>query len=453
MREPNAAELFFVPLGGSGEIGMNLNLYGHDGRWLMIDCGISFTQENGPTEVIMPNVRFAANRSDRLEGLVITHAHEDHLGAVVHTWQKLRCPVYATPFAAAVLVRKVAEADLSDDLELVIIDRDAPLQLGPFTLRFVDVTHSTVESQAILVGTPVGTVLHTGDFKLDDDPLLGRTTDFDAIAAAAQGGIIAAVSDSTNATKETSSRSEAELRDALVQRLDQAGKGRIAVACFSSNLARINALVRMAEQLDRHPVLMGRSLHRMVAAGRSPGYLDVFETEVTPRDFGYLPPSKLLLICTGTQGEPGSAMDRISREDHRDISLDPGDLVVFSSKIIPGNEENCERMHAQLRGRGIEVVSEREGFVHVSGHPGRPELRRVYETAKPGTVIPVHGEERHMKAHAELARDMKIPAVVPFNGAVVQLAPGPAKIIDKVEHGRVKVPQRDRGRRGSRRRR
>ena len=442
MREPGPRELFFVPLGGSGEIGMNLNLYGHDGRWLMIDCGITFEQEGGITHVLMPNVRFAHKRRKQLEGLVITHAHEDHLGAVVHTWDKLRCPVYATPFAAAVLRRKIADAQLDGDLDLRVIDRDAPLNLGPFTLDFVDVTHSTVESQAILVRTPVGTVLHTGDFKLDPDPLVGATTDFAALREAA-GDIVAAVSDSTNATKDTSSRSEAELRDALVQRLDQAKGGRIAVACFSSNIARIDAFVRMAEHLDRHPVLLGRSLRRMVGAARGTDYLPAWDTEIEARDFGYLPPDKLMLICTGTQGEPGSAMDRISRDDHRDVSLERGDLVVFSSKIIPGNEDNVARLHAGLRGRGVEVVSEKEGFVHVSGHPGRPELRRVYETAQPRTIVPVHGEQRHMEAHAALAEEMGLPNVVPFNGAVVQLVPGPARVIDTVEHGRARVPGRE----------
>ncbi len=454
MREPGPRDLFFVPLGGSGEIGMNLNLYGHDGRWLMIDCGITFEQDRGITQVVMPNVRFAHKRRKQLEGLVITHAHEDHLGAVVHAWDQLECPVYATPFAAAVLQRKISEAQ-ADQIDLRIVDPNEPLQLGPFTLRFVDVTHSTVESQAILVGTPVGTVLHTGDFKLDPDPLVGPTTDFAALAAAAEGGIVAAVSDSTNATKEASSRSEAELRDALVQRLDAAGPGRIAVACFSSNIARIDTLANIARQLGRHPVLMGRSLRRMVGAARGCDYLPVWDAEVEPRDFGYLPPSKLMLICTGTQGEPGSAMDRISRDDHRDVSLERGDLVVFSSKIIPGNEDNIARLHAGLRGRGVEVVSEKEGFVHVSGHPGRPELRRVYDVARPGAVIPVHGEERHMKAHAELADSMGLPTLVPFDGAVVRLVPGPPEIVGKVEHGRVRIPGRESGRnhRPARRRR
>lgn len=447
MREPGPRELFFVPLGGSGEIGMNLNLYGHDGRWLMIDCGITFEQENGVTHVLMPDVRFAHKRRKQLEALVITHAHEDHLGAVVHLWDQLQCPVYATPFAAAVLRRKIGEAEIEGDLDLRIIDCNAPLELGPFTLDFIDVTHSTVESQAILVGTPVGTVLHTGDFKLDPDPLVGPATDLAALGKAADRNIVAAISDSTNATKDTSSRSEAELRDALVRRLERVKSGRIGVACFSSNIARINTFIEMAVHLERHPVLLGRSLRRMVGCARETEHLTESEPEIEVRDFGYLPPSKLMLICTGTQGEPGSAMDRISRDDHRDISFERGDLVLFSSKIIPGNEDGVERLHSQLRSRGVEVVSEKEEFVHVSGHPGRPELRRVYDLAQPASIVPVHGEERHMTAHAELATEMGLPSVVPFNGAVVQLVPGPPKVIDKVEHGRTRVPGRESGRR------
>lgn len=443
MREPRATELFFVPLGGSGEIGMNFNMYGHDGRWLIVDCGIAFEQKGSTTTVVMPDPTFAEQRRDQLEGLVITHAHEDHLGAVVHLWERLRCPVYATPFAAAVLQRKIADAGMVADIPLVVVDRDAPLQLGPYTLNFIDVTHSTVESQAILVGTPLGTVLHTGDFKLDDEPLVGPTTDLAAIESAAERGILAAISDSTNATKDVASRSEGELRDSLVRQLDAVGDRRIAVACFSSNIARISVLLGMAAQLDRHPVLVGRSLQRMVGAARSVGYVDALDTELSSREFGYLPPGKVMLICTGTQGEPGSAMDRISREDHRDIALDAGDVVFFSSKIIPGNEATIARVHGQLRKRGIKVVDETNAFVHVSGHPGRPELHRLYELARPRSVVPVHGEARHMRAHAELATSMDLEACVPKNGAVVSLAPGPARVVSSIPTGRLVVPDRD----------
>lgn len=440
MRDPGADELYFVPLGGSGEIGMNLNLYGHDGRWLMVDCGIAFTRERGGTDVIMPDPRFIERRRDRLDGLVITHAHEDHLGAVVHLWERFRCPVYATPFAAAVLRRKLAEADLEGKVSLTVVDRDAPLVVGPFTMRFFDVTHSTVESQAIVIETSVGKVLHTGDFKLDPQPLVGPTTDLEGIEAegARGGGFLAVVSDSTNATKPKASRSEGEVAVSLEKLLGEA-KQRVAVACFSSNIARLKTLVGLAQRLDRHPILVGRSLLRMCSSAREVGYLEAFDTEVPPRDFGFLPPSKVMLICTGTHGEPGSATDRISRKDHRDITLDAGDLVLFSSKIIPGNEDTVEVLHHNLRGHGYRVVSEREAFVHVSGHPGRPELRRLYDLAKPRTVVPVHGEARHMSAHADLASQMGLGSVVPFDGAVVRLAPGVPEIIDTVEVGRLRI--------------
>ena len=438
MREPSAHELLFLPLGGSGEIGMNLNLYGHDGRWLMVDCGIGFSQEQGVTEVIMADPRFIEGRRERLEGIVVTHAHEDHLGAIPHLWPRLRCPVYATPFAAAVLRRKLAEAELLDQVPLIVVERSAPLVLGPFSLSFLDVTHSTVESQAILVTTPVGTVLHTGDFKLDARPIVGPTTDLAAIRAAGERGILAAISDSTNATKTHASRSEGELNEQLSTRLSELGPRRIAVASFSSNIARIKTLIDIAARLDRHPVFVGRSLQRMVSAARECDYLEPAQTEVTPRDFGFLPPSKTLLICTGTQGEPGSATERISRDDHRDIHLDPGDIVLFSAKIIPGNEAALERLHAKLRTKGCHVISELEEFVHVSGHPGQPELRAVYELARPQIVVPVHGEARHMAAHAELARDMGIASVVPSNGTVVRLAPGPPEITERVENGRLR---------------
>lgn len=418
---------------------MNLNLYGHDGRWLIVDCGIGFTQERGTTDVIMADPHFIEARRDRVEGIVITHAHEDHLGAVPYLWERLRCPVYATRFAAAVLRRKLAEVDLLEKVPLIVVDRAAALELGPFSLTFLDVTHSTVESQAILVTTPLGTVLHTGDFKLDDQPVVGPKTDLAALSAAGERGILAAVSDSTNATKAGTSRSEGELQTALSHRLDDVGSQRIAVATFSSNIARISTLLGIARSLDRHPVLVGRSLVRMVAAAHECGYLDPIDTQIHAHDFGYLPPSKLMLICTGTQGEPGSATDRISRDDHRDISLDSGDLVLFSSKIIPGNELAVGQLHGALRARGLTVVSELEDFVHVSGHPGQPELRRVYELARPAVVVPVHGEACHMSAHADLARSMGLESVVPFNGAVVRLAPGPAQVTGTVEHGRLRV--------------
>lgn len=440
VRDPRQ-ELLFVPLGGSGEIGMNLNLYGTAGQWLMVDCGITFCNERGPTDVIMPDPAFIAERRDALLGLVVTHAHEDHLGAVAYLWEKLRCPVYATPFPAALLRNKLRDAELDGMVPLHEIPPSGRLNLGPFTLHFINVTHSTVESSAIVIETALGAVLHTGDFKLDPGPLVGPLTDAEALMAWGRRGLLAAVSDSTNATKEGSSGSEATLARAMLPLLARF-PGRIATACFASNIARVQTLVHAARELDRHPVIVGRSLHRMIAAARQTDYLPRFEAEVAAREIGYLPPSKVMLICTGTQGEPGAALSRISLGDHPDVTLEQGDTAVFSSKIIPGNEEPIGRLHGRLRRRGVEVVSELDAFVHVSGHPARDDLRRLYDWTRPRIVVPVHGEDRHMRAHADLALECGVAeTVVPFNGAVVRLAPGPAKVVGKVTAGRLRLEQ------------
>lgn len=418
---------------------MNLNLYGHDGRWVMLDCGITFENERGRTDVVMPDPHFIAKRREQLLGIVLTHAHEDHLGAVAHMWEELQCPVYATPFTAAVLRRKLRDLELDADVPLHEIPLSGNLRLGPFTFHFINVTHSTVESSAIVIETPLGAVLHTGDFKLDPDPLVGPTTDAEALRRWGDRGLLAVVADSTNAPKLGASRSEAELRTHLLDRLE-AFRGRIATACFASNIARIQILVDAARRLDRHPIIVGRSLHRMIAAARRTGYLGYFDHEVAVNDFGYLPPQKVFLICTGTQGEAGAALSRIAHGDHPEVALESGDTTVFSSKIIPGNEAPIEALHRRLRQRGVEVVSEREEFVHVSGHPPQDDLRQLYAWTRPPLVVPVHGEARHMEAHAALALECGAQqAIVPFNGAVVRLAPGPASIVDRVPAGRVLV--------------
>jgi len=441
MRAPRN-ELIFVPLGGSGEIGMNLNVYGHDGRWLIVDCGITFSTFGGRTDLLMPDPRFIARRRDTLLGIVVTHAHEDHLGAIPHLWRELQCPVYATPFPAAILRRKLQDLELEDEVPLHEIPLSGTLSLPPFDLRFVNVTHSTVESSALILETPCGTVVHTGDFKLDPDPLIGPLTDVETLQAVGRKGVLAVISDSTNAPHAGASRSEAELRAHLLPRFDHI-RTRIATACFASNIARIATLAEAARRLDRHPIIVGRSLHRMIAAARRLDYLPPFDDEVSTRDFGYLPPEKVFLICTGTQAEPGAALSRIAQGDHPDIALERNDLVLFSSKIIPGNEEPIGHLHTRLRRRGLHVVSEREEFVHVSGHPPQDDLRQLYAWLSPRIVIPVHGEERHMEAHAELAGRCGAQSLVPFNGAVVRLAPGPAEIIDRVPAGRLLVPQTD----------
>lgn len=418
---------------------MNLNLYGHQGQWLMLDCGIGFDSTHGTTDVVMPDPQFIARQRDSLLGLVVTHAHEDHLGAIAYLWPQLRCPVYATPFPAEILRRKLYDAGLLQDVPLHEIPISGRLSLPPFDLRFVGVTHSTVESSAVIIDTPLGSVLHTGDFKLDSDPVVGPVTEAEVLKQCGERGILAAISDSTNATKPGSSRSEGELREHLLRSLGRFER-RIAVASFSSNIARIATFVEAARLLDRHPIIVGRSLLRMIGAARKTGYLPRFATEVAPRDIGYLPPNKVLLICTGTQGEPGAALSRISTNDHREVFLERNDAVVFSSKIIPGNEVPIDALHRRLRRMGVEVVSEIEEFVHVSGHPAQDDLRELYSWTRPRIVIPVHGEQRHMEAHAALATSCGVPeTLVPFNGSVVRLAPGPAEIVGQVHAGRLRV--------------
>ncbi len=432
-------DLVFVPLGGSGEIGMNLNLYGLDGRWLMVDCGITFDNSSGRTKIQMPDPGFIAARRDRLDGLVITHVHEDHVGAVAHLWPQLRCPVYCTPFCAEILMRKLGEADLAGRVPVHVMDQGSRFPIGPFEIELVGITHSTVEACCAAIRTRHGTILHTGDWKLDPDPLVGPPTDERRLRAIGEEGVLAVVGDSTNATKEGVSGSEGELREHL-RRLCSRFDRRLATACFASNVARVQTLVEIADELGRHPVILGRSMIRNIGAAQRTGYLERIHGRVDPRDMGYLPPERVMLICTGTQGEPGAALSRISTQDHRDAYLERGDGVVFSSKIIPGNEVAIERLHARLRRLGAEVVCEHEELVHVSGHPCREELRTMYGWLQPRILVPVHGEQRHMEAHADLGHELGIPeVVVPRDGTVVHLAPGPARIVASVPVGRLEL--------------
>ncbi len=434
----NDKELLFLPLGGSGEIGMNLNLYGYEGRWLMIDCGITFERKWRSTEVQMPDPRFIVERRDQLEGLVITHAHEDHLGAVAHLWPRLRCPIYATPFPAAVLRRKLAAVQLERQVQLHEIQPGGQLSLPPFDLEFINVTHSTVECSAIAIRCGLGAVLHTGDFKLDPSPQVGAVTDQPALQKLGDDGLLAVISDSTNATKAGITPSEStvvpELRSLL-----QGRKGRVAVGCFASNIARVHTLLELASSLERHPVILGRSMHRMIDAAQETGYLGYIEQEVPAEDAGYLPPDKVMLICTGTQGEPGAALSRIAADDHRSIILDEGDAAIFSSKMIPGNEEAIELLHQRLGRLGVEVVSEKDAAIHVSGHPSQDDLRTLYQWTRPQAVVPVHGEKRHMEAHAAIAQACGAESWAPRNGQVIRIAPGPVRAIDEVFVGRLRV--------------
>ncbi len=435
-----ADALYFLPLGGTNEIGMNLNLYGYRDQWLMVDLGTSFADDSMPgVEMIVPDVAWIADRKDKLLGLVLTHAHEDHLGAVAHCWPELGCPVWATGFAASVLRRKLEEKGLEELVPLHVYQPGERITLGPFEITPIGITHSTPESQALAIKTPHGTVLHTGDWKLDPDPVLGPATDRAAIEALGDAGLLAMVCDSTNVFSRGRSGSEGAVRDSLKELL-QNRPGRIAVTTFASNLARLETLFEVASHLERRLCLIGRSLHRFTAAAHENGYLQYAADLVDEREAGYLPRDKVMYVCTGCQGEVRGAMARIAFDQHPHVALSPGDLVVFSSKIIPGNERTLFRLHNELVLRGIDVITEKDAFVHVSGHPSRDELAEMYALARPRIAIPVHGEPRHLVEHARFARALGVPhGLVPRNGDLVRLAPGRPDVVEQVPAGRLAI--------------
>lgn len=435
---PATDELLFLALGGAGEIGMNLNLYGHAGKWLMIDLGITFGDERTPgIDIIMPDPSFVTERLQDLCGLVLTHAHEDHLGAVPYLWPRLRCPVYATPFTAAVLRRKLKETGLADQVPIEIVPLSGRFSVGPFDLELVTLTHSIPEPNAVVLRTGAGTVVHTGDWKFDPDPLVGPASDQAALRRIGEQGVLAMVCDSTNALVEGQSGSEADVRDSLSELIGRFDT-RIAVACFASNVARLESIARAAAAHDRHVALIGRSLWRIVEAARETGYLTDLPEFVNEHDVGYLPRDKVLMICTGSQGERRSALARIARRDHPSVSLEAGDVAVFSSRKIPGNERDIAELQNDLVRLGVQVVTDDDHFIHVSGHPARDELAEMYQLVRPRIAVPVHGESRHLAAHAKLAEACQVgQALVPENGTLIRLAPGPAEVIAEVPSGRL----------------
>src|SRR3954471_18448378 len=436
-RDPDA--LFFVPLGGSGEIGMNLNVYGYRGQWLIVDCGVTFGEEEHQpgVDVIMADPSFIIERRDRLLGIVATHAHEDHIGAIPYLWPQLQCPVWATPFTASVLRAKLGEAGLLDKVRLTTVPMSGKFSIGPFDLELITLTHSIPEPNAVVIRTPVGTVLHTGDWKLDPDPLIGSPTDEARLRAIGDEGVLAIVCDSTNALRDGTSGSEGELRQHLTELIGRYD-GRVAVACFASNVARLSTIAHAAAVHGRNVALIGRSLWRMDKAARENGYLADVPRFLTEDEAGYVPRDKIVLICTGSQGEPRAALARIARDDHPHIVLEEGDVVIFSSRIIPGNEKAIGRLHNALLKLRVEVVTAEDHFVHVSGHPCRDELTAMYQMVRPRVAIPVHGEARHLIGHADLARQCQVEqAVVIENGDVVRLDGGGAAIVDEIPTGRI----------------
>jgi ribonuclease J len=436
-------ELLFLPLGGTGEIGMNLNLYSYDDQWLMIDLGITFADEELPgIDVILPDPKFIVENRHKLIGLVLTHAHEDHLGAVPYLWSRLECPVYATPFSAAVLRRKMSRDGAmfgAERMEITEIPLGGRFTLGPFDIELISLTHSIPEPNALAIRTPAGTVLHTGDWKLDPDPVVGAVTDEAALKALGDDGVLAMVCDSTNVFHEGEAGSEAGLLDNISE-LIAGASGRVAVACFASNVARVNTIARAAEANGRNVALVGPSLWRITDAARETGYLDDVPAFLSDRDAAHLPDDKVLFLCTGSQGEPRAALSRIADDDHAHVTLGEGDLVIFSSKIIPGNELAINRLHNKLIALGVEIATEDDHAIHVSGHPCRDELSRMYQWVRPSIAVPVHGEARHLVEHVRFAETLQVDqSVLVENGALLRLAPGPAQIVDYVHAGRLIV--------------
>ncbi len=429
----------FVPLGGTGEIGMNFNLYGCDGTWLAVDCGMGFTGPETPeAEILLPDPAFIAEQRDALLGLVVTHAHEDHIGGIARLWPQLRCPVYATPFAAAVLKRKLAEAGIGRELKLNVIPCGGSFQRGPFSLRYYGFTHSTPEAQALAITTAYGTVLHTGDWKLDPNPVVGPATDEAALRALGDAGVLAMVSDSTNATVEGHSGSEQDVKASL-ESLIMDLPGRVAVTCFASNIARLSSIIEAGVEAGRHIALVGRSLHTYLAAAQEAGYLQDLPDFVPEEEIGSIPEENLLLLVTGSQGEPRSALSRIAHDSHRYAVLGEGDTVIFSSRVIPGNELAVRKVRDALARRGVNIITDDDEFTHVSGHPAQEELKRLYALIRPKYIIPTHGEWRHLSTQAGLAQHEGIPSVLIENGDVLQFAPGTPRVVDSVPTGRLVV--------------
>lgn len=434
-------ELVFVPLGGVGEVGMNLSLYGigpAPEKWLMVDCGVTFADETVPgVDLLMPDIRFALAHRKNIVGLVITHAHEDHIGAVLDLWPQLDCPIIATPFTAGLLAAKAEGEQGAPKIKVRIVKPGARIELGPFDIEFIPVAHSIPEATALAIRTKAGNVLHTGDWKIDPTPPLGDRVDFDRMAAFGAEGVDALVGDSTNAVREGRSPSEADVGKALTALIGKA-RGRVAVTLFSSNIGRVESIARAAEANGRSVVLIGRALQRAVMVAREVGYLNGVAPFLDMESFSDLPRANVVAIMTGSQGEPRSALARVADGSHPHVSLTKGDTVVFSSRTIPGNERAVGSIMNGLTRMGAEIITDRTHLVHVSGHPRVDELKELYAVVKPRAVIPVHGEAVHLAAHAAIARSLGIATTDEvMNGAVVRLAPGPIEIVDWVATGQL----------------
>ena len=438
-------ELVFLPLGGSNEIGMNFNLYGygppHARKWIVVDLGVTFGDQTTPgVELILPDPQFIEEHAKNILGIVLTHAHEDHIGAVAWLWPRIKAPLYATPFTAFLLKEKLREKNLADEAEITIVPLGGKITLGPFELDLITLTHSIPEPNGLAIRTPLGTILHTGDWKIDPDPLLGDVTDDATIRQLGDEGVLAMVCDSTNVFVDGRAGSEADVRVALTK-LISGLKGKVAVACFASNVARMDSSIRAGEAAGRRVCLVGRSMHRMAAAAKSVGLMSDIGEFISENQAGYFPQDKILYLCTGSQGEGRAALSRIAEGTHQHVNLGAGDSVIFSSRVIPGNEVPIRNLQNRLADNGVRLYTERDHpGIHVSGHPCRDELADMYRWARPQIAVPTHGERRHLLEHAAFARDLQVPqTVTPRNGDMVRLAPGRAEIIDEVPAGRLYI--------------
>ena len=440
----NKKEFIFCPLGGSGEIGMNMNLFGfknsdEEFKWIIVDIGVTFADDAYPgIDIIYPDPGFIIDKKNDLLGIVVTHAHEDHIGAIAHLWPKLSCNIYATPFTSYLINEKFKEKKINIGNKLNVVQLNNNIQLGPFFIEYVTLTHSIIEPNGLYIKTPAGSVLHTGDWKCDPNPLIGEKINHKRLKEIGDEGILAMICDSTNVFNEGNSGSELDVRNNLLK-IMKLKKKRIIVTSFASNVARMETVFYCAEKLGRKIALVGRSMNRIYKAATQCGYLNKSIKPTEIRDIKNISREKIVYLCTGSQGEPFGAMNRISQSIHPDVFLEKEDTVIFSSKIIPGNEKKLAKLHNTLVRNQIDLVCEENAFVHVSGHPSREDLKEMYNWVKPKSVIPVHGEHRHMKEHVEFAKKLQVPfPLLIENGDIIQLYPGTnPKVIDKAPVGKI----------------
>lgn len=438
-------EFLFCPLGGSGEIGMNMNLFAYgkpnEQKWIMVDIGVTFADDSLPgIDLIYPDPGFIIDKKDDLLGIVLTHAHEDHIGAIAHIWPQIKCKIFSTPFTAVLIKEKFKEKRIDIGNNLKIVDLNGTVSLNPFKIEFITLTHSILEPNGLRIETPAGVILHTGDWKVDPNPLIGGKINSDRLKEIGKEGVLAMICDSTNVFSIGKSGSELDVRKSLLNIMLRLKK-RIIVTSFASNVARMETVFDCAKKTGRQISLVGRSMHRIYKAAKQCGYLkDVIEP-IDSRDAKKISREKIVYLCTGSQGEPMGAMMRISSYVHPDVFIEKDDTVIFSSKIIPGNEKKLYKLHNQLVKDGIEVISEENEFVHVSGHPNRDDLKDMYNWVKPQCVIPVHGEHRHMSEHINFAKEMQVPYPVQVeNGDIVKIYPGnKPEVYDKAPSGRLYV--------------